>query len=74
MKKEEEETSYSNSHMDLLCTSEEECALVAQDSPSSEDFDDSFVKFEQQSSGKESLEKMHYKNIFDQESSSEEEM
>ena len=46
MSKEEEETTYSNdSHMDLLCASEEECAMVAQDNPSSEDLDDSSVTF-----------------------------
>ena len=34
----EEETSYLNeSHMDLLSTSEGECSMVAEDSPSSED-------------------------------------
>ena len=32
--------------MDLLCTNEEECAMVAQDSPSSVDLDDSIVTFE----------------------------
>ena len=75
MSKEEEETTYSNdSHMDLLCTSEEECAMVAQDRANSEDLDDSIVTFGQQSSEKESFEKIHDKNIFEQESSSEEEM
>ena len=65
MSKEEEETTYSNdSHMDLLCTSEEECAMVAQDRANSEDLDDSIVTFGQQSSGKESFEKIHDKNIF----------
>ena len=31
--------------MDLLSTSEDDCAMVAQDSPSSEDLDDSIVTF-----------------------------
>ena len=49
----EEETTYSNdSHMDSLCASEEECAMVAQDSPSSDDLDDSIVTFGQQNSEK----------------------
>ena len=44
MSKEEEETTYSNdSLMDLLCENEEECDMVALDSPSSEDLDDSIV-------------------------------
>ena len=39
MSQEEEEISYSNeSQMDLLSTSEEGCAMVAQDNPSSDDF------------------------------------
>ena len=75
MSREEEETSYSNYiHMDLLCASEEECAMVAQDSPSSEDLDDSIVTFGQQNSGKENFEKIHYESLFEQESTSEEEM
>ena len=44
MSREEEETSHSNeSHMDLLSASKEECTMIAQDSPSSEDLDDSIV-------------------------------
>ena len=75
MSKEEEETTYSNdSHMDLLCTSEEECAMVDQESPISEDLDDSIVTFAQQSSEKEIFEKIHYENIFEEERSSEEEI
>ena len=45
--------------MDSLCVSEEECAMVAQDSPSCEDLDDSIVTFGQQESGKEHFEKTH---------------
>ena len=75
MRKEEEETTYLNdSHMDLLCASKEECAMVAQDSPSSEDRNDSTVKFGQQNSGKENVEKTQYESLFIQESSSEEGM
>ena len=63
MSREEEETSYSNeSHMDLLSASEEECAMVAQDSSSPEDLDDSIVTFGQQNSEKENFEKIHYEN------------
>ena len=41
MSQEEDENSYSNeSQMDLLSASEEECAMVAQDSLSSGDLDD----------------------------------
>ena len=48
MSREEEETSYLNeSHMDLLSTSKEKCTIVAQDSPSSEDLDDSIATFQQ---------------------------
>ena len=75
MSKEEEETTYLNdSQMDLLCASEEECAMLAQDSTSSEDLDDSIVTFGQQNSEKETVEKIHYECLFEQESSSEEEM
>ena len=75
MSKEEEETTYLNdSHIDLLSSSEEECAMVAQDSLSSEDLDDSIVTFGQQNSEKENFEKIHYESLFEQESSSEEEM
>ena len=75
MIKEEEETTYLNdSHMDLLCASEEECAMVAQDSPSCEGLDDSIVTYGQQNSEKENSGKIHYESIFEQESSSEEEM
>ena len=52
----------------------EECAMVAQDSPSSEDLDDSIVTFGQQNTEKENFEKMHYDSLFEQESNSEEEM
>ena len=70
MNKEEEETTYLNdSDMALLCASEEECAMVAQDSPSSDDVDDSIVTYGQQNSGKENVEKIHYESIFEQESS-----
>ena len=70
MSREEEETSYLNeSNMDLLSTSEEECAMVAQDSPSSEDLDDSIVTFGQQNSEKENFEKIHYESLFKQKSS-----
>ena len=49
MSREEEETSYSNeSHMDLLSAHEEECKMVAKDSPSSQDLDDSIVTFGEQ--------------------------
>ena len=65
MSKEEEETTYSNdSHMDSLCASEEECAMVSQDSQSSEDLDDSIVTFGQQNSEKENFEKTHYESLF----------
>ena len=75
MGKEDEETTYMNdSHMDSLCVSEEECAMVAQDSPSSEDLDDSIVTFGQKNSGKENFEKTHYESPFKHNSSSEEEM
>ena len=75
MSKEEEETTYSNdSHMDILCDNEEECAMVAQDSPSFEDLDDSIVTFGQQDTEKEKFEKWHYESLFEHESSSEEEM
>ena len=75
MSKEEEETTYSNaSHMDSLCASEEECVMVAQDSPSSEDLDDSLVTLGQQNSGKENFEKTHDESLFKQENSSEEEL
>ena len=58
LRKEEEETTYSNnSHMDLLCENEEECPMDAQDSPSSEDLDDSIVAFGQQDTEKECLRK-----------------
>ena len=51
LSREEEETSFPNeSHMDLLSTSEEEYAMVAQHSPSSEDLDASIVTFGQQNS------------------------
>ena len=54
MSREEEETSYLNeSHIDLLSTSEEECSMVAQDSPRSEDLDDFIVTFGQANSEKE---------------------
>ena len=46
--------------------------MVAQDSPSSNDLDDSIVTFGQQSSEKENFEKTHYESLFEQESSSEE--
>ena len=75
MSREEEETSYVNeSQMDLLSTSEKECAMVAQASRSSEDLDDSIVTFGQQNSEKENFEKLHYESLFKQENSSEEEM
>ena len=75
MSKEEEETTYLNdSHMDLLCENEEECAMVAHDSPSSEDLGDSIVTFGQQNTEKEKFEKIHYESLFKHESSSEEEM
>ena len=45
------------SHMDLLSINEEECAMVAHDSPCSEDLDDSIITFGQQSSEKENLRK-----------------
>ena len=63
MSREEEETSYSNErHMDLLSATEEECTMVAQDSPSSEDLDDSIVTLGQKNSEKENFEKIHYEN------------
>ena len=75
MSREEEETCHSNeSHMDLLSAREEECAMVAQDSPSSEDLDGSIVTFGQQNSEKENFEKIHHESLFEQESSPEEEM
>ena len=58
--------------MDLICASEEECAMVAQDSPSSEDLDDSIVTFGQQTQRK-NFEKIHFESLFKQESCSEEE-
>ena len=60
--------------MDLLSITEQECAIVAQDSPSSEDLDDSTVTFGQQNSEKPNFEKIHYESLFEQESRSEEEM
>ena len=49
MSQEEDKNSYSDkSQMDLLSASEEECAMVAQDSPSSDDLDDTTVTFGQQ--------------------------
>ena len=61
MSKEEEETTCSNdSHMYSLCASEENCAMVAQESPRSEDLDDSIVTFGKQNSEKEKYEKTHY--------------
>ena len=48
--------------------------MVAQDSPSSEDLDDSIVTIGQQNSEKEPFLKTHYGSLFNQESSSEEEM
>ena len=74
MSRQEKETSYLNkSHMDLLSISEEECAMVVQDNPSSEDLDDSIV-IGQQNSEKDNFEKIHYESLFEQQSSSEEEM
>ena len=55
MSKEEEATYLNDSHIDLLCASEEECAMVAQATPSSEDLDDSIVIFGQQNSEKENF-------------------
>ena len=43
--------------------------MVAQDSPSSEDLDDSIVTFGQQNSEKENFEKIHYESLFRSESS-----
>ena len=48
--------------------------MVAQDSPNSEDLDNTTVPFGQQNSEKENFEKINYENLFKQESSSEEEM
>ena len=48
--------------------------MVAQNSPISEDLDDSIVTFGQQRSEKENFEKIHYESLFKQESCSEEEM
>ena len=48
--------------------------MDAQDSPSSEDLDDTTVTFGQQNSDKENFEKVHYGSLFEQESSTEEEM
>ena len=48
--------------------------MVAQVSTSSENLDDSIVTFRQQNSEKEEFEKMHYENLFGQESNSDEEM
>ena len=48
--------------------------MVAQDSPSSDDLDDSILTFGQQNSEKENVEKTQYESLFEQESSSEEEM
>ena len=73
IQEEEEKISYSNeSHMDLLSASEEECTMVAQDSPSSDDLDDTTVTFGPQISDKEYFEKVHYEILFEQESSTEE--
>ena len=56
MSKEEEETIYSDDHhIDLVSRSGEECAVVAQDSTSSEDLYDSIVTFGHQSSEKNIL-------------------
>ena len=60
--------------MDLLSTSEEECPMVAQDSSSSADLDDTTVTLEQQNPEKENFEKVHYESLFEQESSTEEDM
>ena len=48
--------------------------MVAQDSPSSVDLDDSIIAFGQWSSEEEKFEKVHYENLFEQESTPEEEM
>ena len=48
--------------------------MVAQNSPSLEDLDDSTVTFGQQNSEKQNFEKIHYESLLKQESSSEEEM
>ena len=48
MSQEEEDISYSNeSQITLLSLSEEECGMVVQDSPSSDDLDDTTVTFGQ---------------------------
>ena len=46
--------------MDLLSARKGKCAIVAQDSPSSEDLDDYIVMFGQQNSEKQNYEKIHY--------------
>ena len=75
MSKEEEESTHSdNYHMDLLSTRGEECVMVAQDSPTSEDPDDSIVTFGQQNIEKGRFDKIHYDSLYNQESNSEEEM
>ena len=60
--------------MDLVSPSEDECAMVAQDSLSSDDLDDTTVTLGQQISDTENFAKVHYESLFEQESSTEEEM
>ena len=48
--------------------------MVAQDYPISDDLDDSILTFGQQNPEKENVEKTQYESLFEQESSSEEEM
>ena len=48
--------------------------MLSQDSPTSEDLNDSIVTLGQQNSEKENFEKVHDESLFKQESSSEEEM
>ena len=58
--------------MDLFSASEEECAMVPHDSPSSEVLDDSIVTFGQQDAEKGNFEKIHCESLFEQESNVEE--
>ena len=60
--------------MDLLSTREEKCATVSQASLNADDLDDMTVTFGVQTSDKENFDKIHYGSLFEQESSTEEEM
>ena len=60
--------------MDVLSASEEECAMVAQDSTSADDLDDTTVTFGQQCSDQDNFEKVHYARFLNKKSSTEQEI